>query len=387
MQNFQSGFNPFAQNITIVKSYFKKPRVLTLGILYAVSAVITVITGFIMVPVMNEYLGALMNIPGFFEGTTPSEVEFLKTFMNVYVDIISLASIIPSVIMVAIFSAAFFIIYNKSKNADASSTPKSGVVMLFILSIVQLVPIIMVAIGMIFAIIMLFIASIALSDTPDGGILWILTAIYTFVLGTMFAMLLVFYINQVRYYNSIRKSLTTINLTYKGAGIFGVFSIIYGAFSVMSSFSVLTIKPTIQTIAGLAPELELITGLFDTLNPLFGISAIASLITASIWILNGVTALGYKKHIRNFTEGYSELSIDNVTLTQPASFPTYEQTVVNEPAQQTPQPVAPAQIQEPQFEPVIFNEGQAVTQAPHCPRCGTPAKDGDVFCKACGTKL
>lgn len=387
MQNFQSGFNPFAQNISIVKSYFKKPRVLTLGILYAVSALLSVISGFIMMPVLNDYLGALMKMPGFTEGMTPSDVELFKTFMNVYVDVISLASIIPSVIMVAIISAAFFIIYNKSKNADPTSTPKAGVLILFILSIVQLVPIVMLAVMLVFAILIPIIASISVSGTPDAGILWVATTVYALVFGILTAIMLVYFINQVRYYNSVRKSLTTINLTYKGAGIFGVFSIIYGVSSVMSSFSVLTIKPTMQAFANLAPELAFLTDLFDTLNPLFGISAIASLLSATTMILNGITAMGYKKHIRSFTEGYSEFGVDNTVAAEPVSAPAYEPAVVNEPVQQMPQPVAPAQPQEPQFEPVIFNVGQTAAQALHCPRCGTPIKEGDVFCKACGTKL
>ncbi|MBQ8538805.1 MAG: zinc ribbon domain-containing protein [Ruminococcus sp.] len=383
MQTYQNGFNPFSQNIAIVKSYFKKPTVLTQGILYAISAVLTIVSGFIMSPVLNNYFSVIMKMPGFTDGMSPSELEFFTTFMNVYIDIVPIAAIVPSVIISAITAAAFILIYNKSKNADPASTPKSGIVTLFVLSIVQLVPIIMLSVMLVLAIILLAVAAIAASGTPESGILWVVTAVYTLVFGTMIALLLMYYINQVRYYNSIRKSLTTINLTYKGAGIFGVFSIIYGVYMVMNAFSVFSIKPMMQFMAELAPEMEFIAGLFDSFTPLFIVSTVASVLSAAIMILNGVIALGYKKHIRSFTEGYSEFGIDNSVAPQPVSVPVYSAPVSNEPAQ----PVAPVQTNEPQFEPVIFNEGQAVTQATHCPRCGTPVKNDDVFCKACGTKL
>lgn len=383
MQTYQNGFNPFSQNIAIVKSYFKKPTVLTQGILYAISAVLTIVSGFIMSPVLNNYFSAIMKMPGFTDGMSPSELEFFTSLMNVYIDIVPIVAIVPSVIISAITAAAFILIYNKSKNAEPASTPKGGIVTLFVLSIVQLVPIIMLSVMLVLAIILLAVAAIAASGTPESGILWVVTAVYTLVFGTMIALLLMYYINQVRYYNSIRKSLTTINLTYKGAGIFGVFSIIYGVYMVMNAFSVFSIKPMMQLIAELAPEMEFIAGLFDSFTPLFIVSTVASVLSAGIMILNGVIALGYKKHIRSFTEGYSEFGIDNSVAPQTVSVPVYSASVPNEPSQ----PVAPVQTNEPQFEPVIFNEGQAVTPAAHCPRCSSPVKNDDVFCKACGTKL
>ena len=386
MQNYQNGFNPFSQNISIVKSYFKKPRILTLGILYAISAVLTIISGIVMMPVLNNYMGAIMKMPGITEGMTPSDIEFFNSFMNIYVDAITLSSIIPSVIMVAITSVAFFIIYNKSKNADPTSTPKAGVLILFILSIVQLIPIILISLILLLAIILLVVAGIVAADTPDAGIIWVLAAVYAVVFGTMFALFLIYFINQVRYYNSVRKSLTTINLTYKGAGIFGVFSLIYGVYMAMNSFSIFSVKPMLNLMGNLAPEMAYITGLFDSLTPLFVVSSIASILSAAIMFINGITAMGYKKHIKNYTEGYSGGGIDNAVAPQPVSIPAYNAPVENEIPQFT-QSVKPAPTSEPQFEPVIFNEGQAVSPAVYCPRCSTPAKAGDVFCKACGTKL
>lgn len=392
MQNFQTNFNPFSQNIAIVKSYFKKPIVLTQGILYIVSAILNFASIFVVMPVMNNYFNMLFAIPEFTQGMTSADLEFFNTFMSVYTDIIVFASVIPGVIMLGLTAAAFFIIYMKSKNPDPGSSPKAGVTILFVLSIVQLIPIILASLILLLAIAVMIIASIVTSSSEAAEastLLWIFTVIYAIVFGGMIAIFLLFFINQVRYYKSVQNSLTTVNLSNKGAGIFGVFSIIYGVMTALNSLSVFSITPTLNAMTELAPEISYIIDVFNSMTPLFIFSAGVSILTAAIYIISGIIALGYKNHIKAHTEGFSEFTTTPQTPYQyTESFPpsTQEEPVLQPAPQQEPT-IAEPKNSEPQFQPVVFNDNTPIKQNTYCPRCGTPAKEGDVFCNACGTKL
>lgn len=392
MQNFQTNFNPFSQNVAIVKSYFKKPIILTQGILYIISAILSIASVFVMMPVMNNYFDMFLTIPEFTQDMTAADLEFFNTFMSVYTDIIVFASVIPGVIMLGLTALAFFIIYMKSKNPDPTSSPKSGITILFILSIVQLIPIILASLILLLAIAVMIIASIVISSSETAEVstlLWVLTAIYAIVFGGMIAIFLLFFINQVRYYKSVQNSLTTVNLSYKGAGIFGVFSIIYGVMTALNSLSVFSITPTLNAMTELTPEISYVIDMFSSMTPLFIFSAGVSVLTAAIYIISGIIALGYKNHIKSYTEGFSEFS-----TTPQTPYQYTESYVATTQAEPVPQPVssqepvvAEQKNNEPQFEPVVFNDNTPIKQNTYCPRCGTPAKEGDVFCNACGTKL
>ena len=385
MQNFQTNFNPFYQNVAIIKSYFKKPVILTQGILYIVSSILSVVSTFVMMPAMNNYFNMFLSIPEIAQDMTASEARFFNSFMSVYTNIIVFASLIPSIIMIGLTAAAFLIIYKKSKNDDPASTPKTGVTILFVLSIVQLIPIIIASAILLLAILLLIVESIITSSSgaDEAALLWVLTIIYTFIFGGMIAIFLLYFINQVRFYKSVLNSLTTVNLSYKGAGIFGVFSIIYGVITAMSSLSSFSITPILNAMTELEPEIVFVVDMFGTLTPVFMFSAVTSIFTAAITVISGIIALGYKKHIKSYTEGFS----DYTTSEQNAGF--VGDFVMDTPPVQESHPThqSAPQINESKFEPVVFNDNSPIKQNTYCPRCGTPAKEGDVFCNACGTKL
>ncbi len=393
MQTFSNNFNPFAQNHTIVKSYFKKPVILVQGILYLCSLILNIGSVLFLSPFLDDFLSTFFSMAQVTEGMTHSEAEFFTKFMAVYPDAVMYGSLIPSVILLSLAGLAYLIIYKNSKNADETKSPKAGVKILHVLSIIQLIPIILLC--TLLAIVVILVIVLAIFGNSYGAMdgLWVIAVLYAIIFGATISLFLLYFINQVRYYKSILNSLNTVNLTYKGAGIFGVMSIIYGAYTCVNALSSFAVAPLMKSIASLEPELEKFYEMFSAMTPVFILSSVASLLSATIVIISGIIAIGYKRHIRSYTEGYSGGASD------PNVAPAYMEAVVplSQPVTPVqPQPVAPTQMptQEklsvdntPQFEPVIFSDGLGLAEKPHCPRCGTPSKDGDVFCSACGTKL
>ncbi len=361
--NFQTQFNPYQQNIAILKSYFRKPTVLTQGILYIASIICSVASLFFMMPIMNEYINAILNTPQIKADMTATEFSFFDTFMTAYTNIVMTASIIPAIILTGLSALAFFIIYFKSKNDDPSSNPKAGVTILYVLSIIQLIPIILMCLIIALCIIVIIVAAIATSfdsyAKDDSVFLGVIAAIYTVIFGGICAIMLLYFINQVRYYKSILNGFNSVTLSYKGAGVFGVFSIIYGIYVVFNALSGFIVIPIFDAIAQSVPEMAFMTDLVEIISPMFVFSAITSVISGAISIINAVIALGYKKHIRNITDGFGNADVEQNFVAPNNSYAVQQPSV---PAMQA-------------------------HQIPRCPQCNASVKADDIFCNTCGYKL
>ncbi|MBQ7134398.1 MAG: zinc ribbon domain-containing protein [Ruminococcus sp.] len=378
MNNYQTTFNPFSQNISIVKSYFRKKTVLTQGILYIVAALLNIATVLMMMPVMNNFMSTVFSIPELTADMTAQEFEFISSFMDIYINSVMIVSLVMSVALSALVATAYFLMYFKSKSDNPMSTPNAGVTILYVLSIIQLIPIIITTVMMALMIILMFVMALIpelSSDYNSGGSVAIIAIIYTIVFGGMCTLLLLYFINQVRYYKSIRTSLNTVTLTNKGAGIFGVLSMIYGIYTALNALSSFGVIPMFNMISTMVPEFAVIEGLLNSFVPVVIISAVTSAVLATIYIINAVIALGYKNHIKNHTNNYNEFS---ASIMQP-------QIDYNTP-QQTSQEMLLSQP-EPDFQPDVFYDNSNSPASAVCPRCGTVAKESDIFCNECGAKI
>ncbi len=378
MQNQNTLFNPYAQNVAIVKSYFKKPLVLTQGILYIVSGIISVLTTLVMIPTMNNYMDKVFSIPEFTMDMSESEAHFMSSFMDIYMNVAMIVAMIPSLIITALAATAFILIYKKSKNPDPSSSPKAGVTILYILSIVQLVPIILMCLWFLLIILIMILGAIAMSaeggSSGDGAAFAVMTVIFTIIFGGMGTLFLLFFINQVRYYKSILNSLTTVNLSNKGAGIYGVFSIIYGAYLAINTLSSFAIAPMFKAMANNFPELEMMADLFSTMTPAIAVSSVASVLMTGIYIINAIIALGYKKYINNIKNEFNAVEYAPVGAV-PAM------------AVDTAQNAQPSLINEENPQIPFSYDNFENPAAPHCPRCNSVVNENDIFCNKCGTKV
>lgn len=367
---------PFAQNIAIVKSYFKKPTVLVQSILYIASALLSIVTVIVMSNWINNFFDTIMRFPELTAGMTIDEFDMFTTIMNVYTTILPIVSIIPAVIVASLFATAFMLLYFKSKNPNLSSNPKSGATILFVLSILQLIPIAFVCLMFVIALVLLIILS-ALAEVPA-----IISIIYAVIFILSGGIMLMYAISQLNYYNSIRKSLSSVNLTYKGAGLYGVLTMIYGVYCALSALSSLFFVPLSSfLLEELKAEMYydeaiLFDQLFGTVSPLITVSVVASFVATASLIIEAIIALGYKKHIKSYTDGYATPYIQTEAPVQPFVPPVTatEQTAI--PFAEQPAPPVENNV------PTSFNPQTII-----CPRCTKENSTTCMFCEGCGFKL
>ncbi|MBQ8860100.1 MAG: hypothetical protein IJ015_02035 [Ruminococcus sp.] len=389
MQNFQTNFNPYAHNQAIVKSYFKRPLVLVLAILYIVSIVCSLASSFAMGNTFGDMYSTMLNFT-----EAPSEVsDMFNSFSSsgLFTGFFAIA-MIPSIILTALYATAYFIIYFKSKNENENSSPKAGFTILYVLAIMSLIYAIFVALLFVLFITLFIVGSIAMSQEPnitseESTIFTVMFSVFAVIFAGMGAIMLIYAISNFNYIKSAKNSLCSANLSYKGATTYGVMSIIFGVSSFMSVLPSLMVAPIMNTMSQLIPselESELPVEVFSQMSSLYLVSGIVSAISVAILIISAIIALGYKKHISNIKNGYfipepvfDAPTVQEATFNQPSPAVQPQKTDVINPDIQSQQ----------KFEPVIFSDNETVAHVKHCPRCGTVAKEDDVFCNACGTKL
>lgn len=365
--NNQSSFNPYAQNVAIIKNYFRRPTVLVLGILYVVSIVLSVIVTLTSGGSLSEMYRAVFEFQG--SGITAEDMQIFNAITTPQtMTIIMMVAMIPSLIISTLSAIAHFVIYYKSKNDDASSNPKAGFTVLYVLTILNLISVAFAVLMLLIFIVAFIVLIVSAFQDPTiaSNELVIITALCSFMVilfAGVGALMLIYAISNLNYIKSVRKGLTSVNLSYKGAGVYGVFSMIYGVITLLSAIQSLLYAPMTQMINQMAPE-EFPTEMFEGLSSITLVSALGSAVSGAAMIVTAVIALGYKKYIKNITDGFSGFGVTPTSA-----------------------PYSPQQP-EPQFAtPVVTNTVPPAVQPAVCPRCGTPAKDEDIFCNSCGTKI
>lgn len=387
---YEQPFNPYASNLTAVKNYFKKPRVLVIAIIYVLSAIVGVILSITTSGSVPGFLRDLVNYldkMGINSGISPADLESVNGAVSQSSVISMLPSLIISAAVTLLIAAAFFIIYFKSRNESAESTPSAGVTIMYVLSIISLVFIIIGFIGMVAsaAILMIFSGTVADSignskvvdigggyqlnlNGPALGTALIIIAVLLLIIA---AFLLFTAINKFRYYSSVRTSISSVTLQSGGAkpyGVMCVISAVFTAFGVLSSIGSLIFFGN--------------SG-FSSLTGVSLVTILGNILTFATLVVDAKIALGYKKYIDEIMYGYNEPTYGG---TQPdaAPLPDYNrQDTVS--AEQNPYS-AP--------QPKTYNDGFTQTSQPVdrpaapavCPNCGAPT-EGGAFCGNCGTKL
>ncbi len=383
MQNFQTNFNPYAHNQAIVKSYFKRPLVLVLGILYLVSIVLSFASVFSMGTSMSDMYSTMFEATGVYEDM-PSEMSgiFSNFTSPGFLTTVFAVAMIPSLIITALYATAYFIIHFKSKNEAESSNPKAGFTILFVLAILNLIYSIFAALLLLLIIALFIVGAIAISQDPtvsgsDVTIATVMFSVCALIFAGIAAILLIYTISNFNYIKSAKNSLSSATLSCKGAGTYGVMSIVFGITALLSVLPSLVMAPLMGSMSQMMPSefgAEFPAEIFNSMGSLYLVSGLMSAFSVAIMIIDAIIALGYKKHINNITNSfYNPETLD--TPSQPAPAYNYANAVASQPAQTET------------IEPVVFGDSNMNTNAKHCPRCGTLAKENDVFCNACGTKL
>lgn len=291
--------NPYQQNIDIVKNYFKKPLVLAVAIVAALSVVASMIFSFYVNNSVTSLLNALSDV------TTEADFYFQPTGFNV-------SSIFSSLISLAISAlpvTAFFLIYFKSKNPDPTSNPSAGFTILWVLSIIGLVGLSIGAVFCILGFIALIFLLYSFAGTPSDMETGTVFIIFLLILLLVCMGVALFYqISQLRFYSSVRKSTQGLALESKGAAPYGVLAIIFGimsCFGVLSVFSIPSIMQTFSQSANLSgQEAYIFTSITDYVSKIAAFSTIINLLVAVQSILTGVVAFGYNTYIKNLTSSF-----------------------------------------------------------------------------------
>ncbi len=392
MYENQNNYNPYAQNIAIVKEYFKKPLVLVIGILYIVSIVFSLIASVSMGSGLGDMYSSIFELSGVYSDMTAQEAEMIQMFTNSgFMSTFMLMCMIPSIIMTGLYVLAYFLIHFKSKNPDPNSSPKGGVTILFVMSIISLVGMIFLTLALVAYAVIVGILGVVFMTDPSmageggaaAGIIFLILAVLFLGIG---GLALTYSIGEFNFFNSIRKSLTSVKLYNKGAGLFGVFSIIYGCFSIMSAFSSMFTGPMLSFMFKMVPESELEgfpIEMFDSMGSIYTVSGLLALVSASIMILTGILALGYKKHIIKYTNAYAGEQMEEAPM---QSAPAYSQPQYSQATYTQPQYSQPQYSQPEYTQPLVTQENATPVQGA-CPQCGATCDENAIFCNNCGTRV
>lgn len=420
---YEQPFNPYAKNIFTVKEYFKSPAVLILGILRAVGALIPVAAAVLIATHLKELLTYFRELFVWVFETAGTPLVTAARFTGLYDQAaasISSASVISSAICTAVIgcltAAAFLIIYRKSRSEDPSATPQGGVTILFAFAVIELIAVIVCLLGAV-ALIVLMVAVYAkmsagsgelgfrfgldaLDDlleyemTPEALLVLIIVGAVLLIFAAVF--LMIFGISKLRYYGSIRKSLSTVELKSEGAKPYGVMCIIGTVFSGLSLLS----APSSFAVGSSVKRPGVFTGILI-------VSCLSQAVSVAAYVLEAKLALGYKTHIDAIKYGYNRHAaytapymafnpgIDAMApQNQPVNNPYLAPAPAPAPDNSADEISTDNSFGDPYGADLTVSDTEVPAEepappqaAPICPVCGAEVDPDAPYCGNCGNKL
>ena len=362
---YEQQFNPYGSNLSIVKGFFKSGKVLTIGILYIVSVVLTIIMN--TTTSINVIIKQIIDFCNKNNIDVPEEARQALLNSTGASSAYTIGSIIGASIIPVLSAIAFFIMFAKSRNASEDSSPIAGITIMHVLAIISLIlTIIGVVVIFIFYIIG-FIAAMAATkqyssshsygSSVTGGVTVLL--VLAGIILVAYAFITIFYaVSCKNFYRSAKRSITTSDLENKGAVPYGVFNIILAVFSFISLIISLV-------------SFSRFTGA--------GIIICSNVVTILLQIFTAIFALSYNKYINNQKNGVNTIPYGGAPYNPapaqaapPYNTPNYDYANPQSQAPYTDNP-----------EPVSAPRPQAM----FCPICGAKTEPDAPFCPNCGKKL
>ena len=358
---YEQRFNPFAANVEIVKGYFKKSKVLVIGILYIITAALTVAVS-LLSPAdnYNETMQMLNRL-----GLNSSDASMAVAASSVT----TVITAVFTAILLLLTALAFILLFAKSRSADPNSGPVAGATILYVLAVISFVCSIIFTVIVAIAYVLSVVFGVTLTNSfgADGSG----QATVLFVIGgvilAIFLFLIVFVcVCRKNYYRSVKYSLTTVELQNKGAAAWGVFSIIFSVFigilALVAAVGVFTSKTTVSSILSLG----VIISVFIT------------------QILDASIALGYSRYINRQKSGYNNTPYNSAPNNGYAPVPNQPYANNRPPYQQ---PYGGDRPNVPYNDNFAQQNAPAQQKPTTCPNCGAPVDPSLSFCGNCGTKL
>ena len=401
-----SQFDPYAANVNAIKGYFKNKKVMALGIMYILSIPVVIAMTVIFAVTLAGQVNDIASLN--FSGTYMEELG-RGVFTAVTNTMIGFMVVPIAVSLVISFLRALGNIKMYRRSRSEAGSPRSGATILFVLAIIDLASVVLPCLLMIPGIAILLMGSSSTEFREalnSSGINNTQLIISMALVGVLMVFVIIYSVMQLRFYNSVRMSMRSVELRSSGAGAFGVMNIIYSI--IIAAAAVLSAITAFTTTEILGAEAV-------TFNILAIVEMLISLIS---YILLAAIALGYKKYINNMKFGYSgagHQAVDNAEY-PPAREPEPIKPQLQKPEfdmQKNPYTDLFASIKAPEegiklpkaekesfedlFDAPAEPEDDAlaenapdepeITAAPVCPECGSAVPEGSVFCNHCGKKL
>ena len=385
---YEQPFNPYSANLAAVKDYFKSPKVLVLGILNIVSAIVGLTASLMLSGMIGRYIDDM--IKQLNNSGASMNPELISTYAQSGYSASIIIGAVFSFICTALIALGYILIYVKSRSESPASSPKAGVGILYAFAVISLVLMILSCIGAILLIVFVayLLVNVASSDSAVAAASSIGVVFIGVLLAIIFGYALFVSINRVRFYGSVRQSINSVELQNKGAKPYGIACVINAVFIGISFVSSLT---TISGLSGIS--------YFSGLTGVSILGTVSMAVMMAMLIVEAMIALGYKKHIDNLKYGYNTPSGGN-----PAPYNDQQPYYGNmgaAPRSPYENPGAPygGDTQNPyetpeQPQPKPYNDGfsqtaprQSRSDVPQiCPYCGAPTENAP-FCGNCGAKL
>lgn len=251
----QKEFNPYEQNVRILKSFFSKPLFLVIAICGAFSAVLSIIT-----TLVNNSQTNIYDIFGEY-GSYLSDFDSID-FIN-SINSVSIGFTIIVAVYTLLVASGYLLLFLKSKNEDPSSSPKAGATILWVLSIIEMVLFSILAVIMIIFAFVFFIAASSYSSSSyyyyssvNSAATGIAIA-FGCILLILSIVVLFSAISKLRFFSSVHSDFINVNLTSGGSVAFGVFTIlgvigsIITLFSLMASLRTANVSTVLSIISSL----------------------------------------------------------------------------------------------------------------------------------------
>lgn len=273
-ENVPKNFNPYKQNLSHVKDFFKKPIVLIIAIFHIVSLALSLITT----------LG---------DSTVGKHLYQAELISSDYYDLIGnpvfgLVLMTPSIIFSFLIIIAYFLIYAKSRSSKPESSPRVGFSIMQIIAVFQLIGAVIVVAAMAFVGFVMWTSYLSASDYYFFNLSTSATLINCIIATSIFILLailiLIYSVSNLRFFKSLKRCISSVNLVSGGAKGLAVTSVVFAV---------------IQALA-LAAYI-LLSGVRSYSNEFMIISIITIAVSIIIYILQAIIALGYRKHVYRIT--------------------------------------------------------------------------------------
>lgn len=356
-------YNPYAQNLSIIKDYLKGGKTLFVFIVLCISAVLTIViavNNFLSLDMQKAYAQYLTSIMQQSMPDYPANAIYSSTLLS------TVSSTLSSLVSFTVNIVAWALIYFKSKNPNPASSPKAGIIILFVLSIISLVT--SIASGALIALCSLVLLSLPLILRSDPSVnltdyVGFSTVCYTlacvFILLAVF--LILYSIGQFNFFRSIKNSLSSNQLYNKGAKLYGVMSVIMTvilAISCIALFLTAFIIPyTFEQMPTDYASFAIVTQYTTKIQIAVILIAVLCLVSALSGIAYARFAFGYNKYINTIMQAPPMIDLNgNGDFSD-------------------------------EVQPGEYNINQGEIPMGVCPQCRQRIKHDGMFCDNCGYRL